>query len=304
MFQLSLSTGTLPKDWVTANIVLVYKKGDRNLPSNYRPISLTSTVVKVMERIIHRQVLKALEDNHLISNYQHGFRHHHSTVSLLLTAVHDWATSLEKRHSVHCIFLDLAKAFESVPHSRLLLKLECLGIRGNLLSWLEHFLTRRFQRVVINGAFSDWLPVLSGVPQGSVLGPLLFLLYVDDVHRCLSYSSVQMFADDIALYKEITSSSDRDLLQADLNRVYAWSRKWLLNLNPSKCDSICISYKRSPPMAQYYLGDQPLSIKSTLQYLGIYINSHEHVNFITVKASSTLNYLRHSLYTCLCLRKL
>ena len=108
-----------------------------------------------MERIIHRQLLKALETNHHNSNSHHGFRHQRSTVTLLLIAVHDWATFLEKRHSVHYVFLDLAKAFDSVPHSRLLLKLEKLGIRGNLLSWLKYFLTRRFQRVIINGAFSD-----------------------------------------------------------------------------------------------------------------------------------------------------
>ena len=154
-----------------------------------------------MERIIHRQLMTALETNHLISNYQHGFRHQRSTVTLLLTVVHDWAACLERRHSIHCIFLNLAKAFDSVPHTRLLFKLEYLEIRGNLLSWLGHFLQKCFQRVVINGTFSDWLPVLSGVPQGSVLGPLLFLLYVDDIHRCVSHSSVQMFADDIALYR-------------------------------------------------------------------------------------------------------
>ena len=189
----------------------------------------------------------------LISNFKHGFRHQHSTVTLLLSAVCDWASFLEKRHSVHCIFLDLAKAFDSVPHSCLLLKLKSIGIRGNLLSWLKFFLTRRFQRVVINGVFSDWLPVLSGVPQGYVLGPLLFLLYRDDIHHCLTHSSIQMFAD-IALYKEISSSSDQELLQANLNQVYSSSLKWLLNLNPTKCNSLCISYKHSPPLAQYQLG--------------------------------------------------
>jgi len=208
LFQLSLSTGILPRDGVTANIVPVHKKGDRHLSLNYRPISLISVVVKVMERIIHLQLMKSLESNHLISNYQHGFRHKRCIVTLLLTTVHDWASCLEKHHSIHCILHDLAKVFDSVLYSRLLLKLEYLGIRGNLLSWLEYFLTRRFQWVVINGAFSDWLPMLSGVPQGSVLGFLLFLLYMDDINHCLSYSSVQMFADDIALYKRITSLTD------------------------------------------------------------------------------------------------
>ena len=142
LFQLSLSTGSLLRDWVTANIVPVYKKGDSHLSSNYHPISLTSIVIKVMERIIHRQLVKALESHNLISNYQHGFRGHRSTVSLLLTAIHDWAACLERHHSVYCIFLDLAKAFDSVPHSRLLLKLECLGIKGDLLQWLKYFLTK------------------------------------------------------------------------------------------------------------------------------------------------------------------
>jgi len=136
LFQLSLCSGT---DWVTANIVPVHKKGDKHLPSNYRPISLTSIVVKVMERIIHCQLVRALESKHLISDSQHGFRHKCSTVTLLLSAINDWAFCLEKQNSVHCILLDLAKAFDSVPHCRLLLKLECLGIRVNLLSWFRTF---------------------------------------------------------------------------------------------------------------------------------------------------------------------
>ena len=137
-------------------------------------------------------------------------------------------------------------------------------------------------------------------PKDLCLVPL-FLLYIDDIHHCVSHCSIQMFADDIALYKEITSS-DQDLLQADLNQVSTWSRKWLLNLNPTKCDSICILYKCSPPLAQYQLGGQPLHSKSSLRYLGIYINSHlkwnDQVRFATAKASRILNLLRHSLYTC------
>ena len=185
-----------------------------------------------MERIIHRQLVLALESKHLISDSQHGFRHKRSTVTLLLSAINDWAFCLERRNSVHCVLLDLAKAFDSVPHCHLLLKLECLGIHGNLLSWFGSFLTNRYQRVVINGCFSDWLPVRSGVPQGSVLRPLLFLLYIDEIHHVISNSTVKLFADDIALYKQIVSTHDETLLQEDLTKVYHGSQLWQLKLNP------------------------------------------------------------------------
>ena len=151
IFQLSLSSGKLLLDWVSANIVPIYKKGDKHLTTNYRPISLTSIVVKIMEGIIHRQLVSALEKHSLLGDCQFGFRHKRSTVSLLLQAVHDWAGSLDRRNSTHCLFLDLAKAFDYVSHPCLLLKLEALGIPDNILSWLREFLTVRRQRVVING---------------------------------------------------------------------------------------------------------------------------------------------------------
>ena len=193
--------GSLPKDWTSANVVPVYKKGDCRVAANYRPISLTSIVVKVMERIICKQLTAALEQSACLSNTQFGFRANRSTVSLL-SAVHDWSLCLELRSSVHCVFLDFAKAFDSVAHEHLI-KLQGIGINGELLHWIRSFLTHRLQRIVVNGTYSDWLSVRSGVPQGSVLGPLLFLLYIDDFHNIVRHSKLKLYADDVALYREI-----------------------------------------------------------------------------------------------------
>ena len=172
LFNQSLSTGTLPFDWVSANVVPIHKRNDKHIPGNYRPISLTSVVIKVFERIIHQHLVSALESHHLLSPSQSGFRTRRSTVTLLTEAVNDWSLCLEQRSTVHCLLLDFAKAFDSVPHERLLLKLGSLGIHGDVLQWLRYFLTKRKQRVVINGVFSDWASVTSGVPQG-----LFWVLY-------------------------------------------------------------------------------------------------------------------------------
>ena len=158
----------------------------------------------------------------------------------MLEAVHDWVKALECHDSWHCLCLDFAKAFDSVPYRRLLLKLRALGISGQLLNWIDCFLTTRSQRVVVNGQYSEWLPVASGVPQGSILGPLLFILYVDDVRHVVKHSSIKIFADDIFLYSKVSCYEDCLKLQDDLSCVYQWSLKWQLKLNPKKCEAINI----------------------------------------------------------------
>ena len=176
LFNKSIISATLPSDWISANIVPIHKRKDKHLPENYCPISLTSIVVKVLERIIHRQLVSALESHQLLNSSQYGFRAKHSTVTLLSEAIDDWSSSLECRGTVHCLLLDFAKAFDSVPHERLLLKLNLLGIDGNLLSWMRYFLTRRRQRVVINGVYSNWetyLRCASGLSIGSTLVPIV-----------------------------------------------------------------------------------------------------------------------------------
>ena len=219
-----------------------------------------------------------------------------------MQAVHDWAGSLDHHKSTHCLFLDLAKAFNSVSYSRLLLKLEALGITDDILMWLQ---TARRQRVVIDGEFSSWIPVTSGVPQGSVFGPLLFLLYVNDISSVVSNSSVNLFADDVTIYKEIVSPADVDLLQLDLSKVVQWAKTWLLCLNPDKCESIVLCNKRTPPVPKYYLDTKLISCKPIVHCLGIFVDCHlnwnDHCKYVTAKAAKAtrlLNFLRLCLFNC------
>ena len=157
-----------------------------------------------------------------MSDAQFGFRAKRSTVSLLLSVVHDWADTLNHRLSTHCIFIDFAKAFDSVPHERLLLKLEAIGITGALLQWFRAFLTTHRQRVVINGQFSNWSKVSSGVPQGSILGPLLFIYDISSIVN----ARAKLFADDVTLYATIQSNEDCEVLQADLDSISHWCNLW------------------------------------------------------------------------------
>ena len=225
---------------------------------------------------------------HWFCNSQHGFRSNRSTVSLLLQAVDDWSLCLEHRGTMHFLFLDFAKAFDSVPHERLLLKLNALGIDGNLLNWIRSFLTSRYHRVVINGKFSSCFPVSSVVPQGSILGPL-FLVYIDDLPSVVQHSTIKLFADDVAAYTEVKSYEDCKKLQDDLHQIFLWTVKWQLRLNSQKCDALMITRKHSPLGYTYCIDDSPISWKSIVKYLGIHLNSTlnwtDHLQIIAAKAT-------------------
>ena len=177
IFNKSLISGSIPDDWRLANITAIFKKGDRNNPENYRPISLTCILCKVLESIIKDHIMIYLERNDMLSQCQHGFRYQRSCVTQLLEVMEDFTNYIDNKNTIDVIYLDFKKAFDSVPHRRLFVKLEAYGITGRILGWIKAFLSNRMQRVVVNNEVSELKLVISGVPQGSVLGPLLFIFY-------------------------------------------------------------------------------------------------------------------------------
>ena len=198
LFQKSLESKQLPQDWKSANVTPIFKKGNKGDSKNYRPVSLTSIICKMMENLVRKQLLDNLMMNDLILVHQHGFVVGRSCITNLLEVLDQWTQILDDGGTVDAIYLDFMKAFDTLPHHRLLLKLESYGVRGNVLAWLESFLSGRQQRVVVRSKQSKWGKILSGVPQGSVLGLCLFLLFVNDLPKVVN-SNISMFADDTKL---------------------------------------------------------------------------------------------------------
>ena len=301
IFQQSLDSGELPEDWLTANISALYKKGEKALPSNYRPVSLTSICSKLLEHIVHSHISRYLESHNILTPRQHGFRKHHSCVTQLIMSCHDWASAVDTGHQVDIAIFDFSKAFDTVPHERLKSKLHAYGIRGKLLKWIINFLTKRKQRVIINGTNSRWDEVSSGVPQGTVLGPLLFLLYINDITDNLQ-SEIRLFADDCILYRVVDNLTDCETLQKDINQLADWGQKWQMQFNASKCYVMHMGSKRRKLFYNYNLSGHSLESVEHHQYLGVHL-SHKckwdhHYNHVTKKANQMLGMLRRNLRGC------
>jgi len=230
LYRKSLDKSSVPEDWKCADVSPVYKKGNRSNVENYRPISLTSQVCKLFESIIRDVVVKHLEANLLIHDSQHGFRKGRSCLTNLISFLDKVTSEVDPGKDVDVIFLDFAKAFDKVPHQRLLQKLASHGITGKLLKWISNWLSNRMQRVCVNGSLSDWILVLSGVPQGSVLGPMLFLIFINDLD-CGIIKWILKFADNTKIFGPICDCNDYMVFQEDLNRLFSWSTNWQMAFN-------------------------------------------------------------------------
>ena len=299
IFTVSYETRSVPKEWLSALVTPVYKKGQKYLAENYRPISLTCVSCKVMEHIVTSHIMRHAEQNNILYPLQHGFRSGRSCKTQLIEFIDDVSSSLESGKQTDILVMDFSKAFDKVCHSLLTHKLRHYGIGLKSVNWISAFLSDRSQSVVTDGEMSEQVPVESGVPQGSVLGPSLFLYYVNDLPANLR-STVRLFADDTIAYLTITSAADCHTLQSDLDKLSVWEKNWKMAFHPAKCNVLSVSRKKKPVTFDYHLHGNVLEHVQSAKYLGCTITSdldwHEHISNICSKANNTLGFLRRNLY--------
>jgi len=258
LFAKSLEAEYFPDQWKIANVVALYKKGSNSNPSNYRPVSLLSIASKLLETIVSDALKKFLAPK--LNPRQFGFRTAHTSMDLLLNMAQRWTDALAKDQEVRAVALDMSKAFDKVWHDGLIFKLKRFGIDGPVLAWIRSFLTNRQQRVLVGTTFSGFLSVLAGVPQGSVLGPVLFLCFIDDLFDCVA-CDLDVFADDSTLSKIIASAALRAtaaaMLNTDLLALQAWAVLWLVTFNDTK--TVLVTISRKADVAAFRSG-KPLNL--------------------------------------------
>jgi hypothetical protein len=272
IFKQSLEIGKLPLDWKTALVSAIFKKGNKSLVSNYRPVSLTSVVCKIMEKLVRSRILNRMKSQNLFTKRQYGFISGRSTSLQLLEVLDKWTEALDNGHYVDCIYMDFQKAFDKVPHNRLLEKIKSYGIVGPTLNWIKDFLKNRTQKVMVNGAGSEWENVTSGIPQGSVLGPILFVIYINDLPDTVESDSY-LFADDTKIFRIIKGEDDKEILQDDLAKLEEWSDKWLLKFHPEKCKHMKISKSKNEETNTYKLLGQDIETVTQEKDIGVIIDS-------------------------------
>ena len=300
IFKQCIETGVFPSEWKKASIVPIHKKGDKQTLENYGPVSLLPICGKILERLMFNKMLNFCIENKLISPNQSGFKPGNSSINQLLSITHEIYESSDAGREVRSVFLDISKAFNKVWHDGIIYKLTQNGISGNLLNVLEDFLKERKQRVVLNGQFSAWKNINAGVPQGSILGPLLFLIYINDLTDGLT-TNVKLFAGNTSLFcvAHDTETSANDL-NKDLKIINNWAFQWKMNFNPDptkQAHEVIFSRKTieiyHPPLI---FNNTNVSQSSSQKHLGLILDSKlifdEHLKMVSLKISKTLGLLQ------------
>ena len=289
IFARCLSEGTVPPEWKRANITPIFKKGSKGSPGNYRPVSLTCVLCKVMESLLRDSIVSHLAKHSLIHNTQHGFMSGRSCLTNLLEYLEELTKLMDTGKAVDIVYLDFAKAFNKVPIRRLLSKCAGLGIQGELLAWIEEWLTGREQRVVLNGEASSWEPVRSGVPQGSVLGPTLFLIFINDIDSAVNVtgSVLEKFADDTKWAMVVECEEDRAIFQQGLDRLMEWSIEWQMLFNVDKCHIIHAGHKNN--LFEYSMGGRVLEEVDYEKDVGVLLHKSFRPSMQCAKAAKKAN---------------
>ena len=300
LFNRSLLDGIFPAVWKKAHITPVYKKGSRSHCTNYRPISLLSCVGKVLEKCVKSHVVEFLDEHKIITVAQSGFTQGDSTIYQLLSIYDDFLKSLDKNIKTQAIFFDISKAFDRVWHKGLLYKLSTIGINDQLLRWFKSYLSDRKQAVVVNGSCSDFLTVSAGVPQGSVLGPLLFLIYINDINEGI-VSTTKLFADDTSMYLSVNDDETRsETLNLDLNKIQLWANKWKVTFNGQKTELVNICRQNAIPTNQLVFEGTILEANFTHKHLGLTIQGNckwnNHIENIIIKTRMLVSCLKSYKY--------
>ena len=302
IFTQSINTGVFPSDWKEARVSPLHKNGVKNYPSNYRPISVIPAVSKNFEKIIFDQLYAYLNDNNLLSQCQSGFRSLHSTLMALLEATNDWCVNVDNEMLNGVVFVDLKKAFDTIDHGILVRKLKCYGVDTARIRWFESYLFGRSQKCSVNGTLSNSSGVTCGVPQGSSLGPLLFLVYINDLPNCLNSSTPRMFADDTNIsYSADSLEQLQNVMNSELKNLNDWLITNKLSLNIAKAEFMIIGSRQRINANQdnnmsIRIDDHEINRVHSVKSLGLYIDSHLtwslHIEKICKKISSAIGALK------------